>query len=291
MDAPQQQSLRILLTGSEGFVGRHLAPRLEALGHDVHKLDTKLGLEYSVENYVESTEDDPWDIIIHLAANIKQVDERFRSSVELYADLELDLAMARYVERCPPRVLFMYPSSAATDLPRDPYAWVKLTGEHLCRHLSRQGVPVTVIRPFSGYGEDQAPQYPFRAILDRALRGERPIKVWGSGDQVRDWLHIDDFVGAIVHLLDRAPCGSIPIDIGTGVGTPFRTLAEKIARAVNPRSPAPVMPDTTKPESSWSRVANTRALRALGFVPQVSLDEGIRRAVIAHQEAFAEATD
>lgn len=288
----QPQVKKALVTGSEGFVGRHLVPKLTAAGYTVCHVDKKLGGNCDVEYLTKSVyAKEKWDVIIHLAVNSRQLDERLICGVDAYQDLELDLAMARYVEANPPNELYLYPTSGATDTPRDPYAWVKLSGEQLGRRLARQGVPVTMLRPFGGYGEDQDKSFPFRAILERALRGERPIKVWGSGDQVRDWIHIDDLSDAFMWAIDRAPFGGQPVDIGTGVGTTFRKLAEMIAREVSPRSPAPVMADESKPGSSWSRIANTGVAGRQGFYTKITLAEGIRRAVAAQREMFVEATD
>src|SRR6202035_3854150 len=111
----------------------------------------------------------------------------------------------------------------AGDDPDATYGWVKLTGERIAREVQNAGVPVTVVRPFSGYGEDQDDCYPFPAMIARAARQENPFDVWGDGQQVRDFVHIDDIVRATLALVDANADG--PVNLGTGVGTSMDDLA------------------------------------------------------------------
>ncbi|MCH7744845.1 MAG: NAD(P)-dependent oxidoreductase [Chloroflexi bacterium] len=78
------------------------------------------------------------------------------------------------------------------------YGWSKLTGEYLSRiAASSYGLSIACVRPFSGYGEDQEPDYPIPAIAGRAANREEPLTIWGSGNQGRDFVHIDDCVDAM----------------------------------------------------------------------------------------------
>ena len=72
----------------------------------------------------------------------------------------------------------------------------------LAYHGKRLGVPVTIVRPFSGYGPDQDTTYPFTAFAERAARRADPFDVWGDGQQVRDFVHVTDIVNATLALVD-----------------------------------------------------------------------------------------
>lgn len=111
----------------------------------------------------------------------------------------------------------------APDPPEASYGWSKLHGEQMAEDVRKAGVPVTVLRPFSGYGADQDPRYPFRAFVDRARRRDAPFEVWGDGRQVRDWVHISDVVGAALAAVDQGVDG--PVNVCTGIGTSFTELA------------------------------------------------------------------
>ncbi|HLK54261.1 MAG TPA: NAD-dependent epimerase/dehydratase family protein, partial [Candidatus Angelobacter sp.] len=115
-----------LITGSAGFVGRHLVSKLQALDYAVVVSDAKLNCPMaevlpSLYNW------EPFDLVIHLAANILDVNERMKGGVKMFEDIALDLEMCQYVERNPPREAFIAMSSCAVDYPDDPYSWVKLT--------------------------------------------------------------------------------------------------------------------------------------------------------------------
>ena len=225
----------------------------------------------SFDEYLREHQGLHYDLIVHLAANIPDVHERIHAGHVAYSDILIDYAMADYVAKHPPREAIVWPTSCAVDFPDDPYAWVKLTGERVFGAL--KNIPVKMLRPFSGYGGDQALSYPFPAILNRAINREDPLTVWGSGTQVRDFVHIDDLTDAFVWAINHFPSHT-PVDIGTGVGTDFLMLARMIADAVG-YSPE-IKPLSEKAESSRRRVANPRTAESYGFIPKIMLLDGIK---------------
>lgn len=279
-------------------MGRHLCPKLEAAGYEVTQIDpairsmaTNLPIfpmrfedafnDQPSQLYWEGERRSPFDLVVHLAANIVNVDARMKGGISMYDDIELDLAMCRWLEANPPKQCAVLMSSCAVDYPDDPYCIVKRNLECFAKTLDKKGVPVVVLRPFSGYGEDQSEEYPFRAILERALRKEDPLTVWG-GNQVRDWIHIDDLTAAILFAIDKLPRSAEPIEVGTGTGTSLVELAHKIAHATG-YTPA-YRCDMTKPSSSSRRVAGeqvdrVKTLQHFAWASRISLAEGIRRAV------------
>jgi nucleoside-diphosphate-sugar epimerase len=267
-----------LVTGSGGFVGRHLLPKLEAAGYKVQGLEKNLGADLlRYMDIFNGPSNKRFDVIVHLAANIESIDKRLQlNSVDAYFDIGLDLRVAKFVELNPPTEAFIAMSSCAVDNPKDPYAYVKLTLEKFCQRLHLQGIPVSILRPFSGYGADQALSYPFPAIVDRAMRREDPLTVWGSVNTVRDWIHIEDLTDAIMWAIKDAPRG-VPIDIGTGIGTPFHVLATNIAHAAGyyPR----IESRDDKPTSGTFRVAIPDLAQDHGFTTKISLMEGIKDAI------------
>lgn len=235
------------------------------------------------------------DVVIHLGAHIQDISEREKGGIDKYQDIGLDLAVMRYVAAYPPKECFVYPSSCSIDSAEtDPYAFSKTVGERMALALHKQGVPVVILRPFSGYGPDQAESYPFPAILTRAMNLEYPLKVWGSGKQERDWIHIDDLARAFVWAIKDAPRG-FPIEIGTGEGMSLEMLAYKISievsRSVRASSPEQeryspsIQGDSSKPSSSMHRVARTVIASRNGFNCEITIEEGIRRAVKYRMES------
>lgn len=154
------------------------------------------------------------------------------------------------------------------------YGWAKLVGEAQCLELAAAGVPVTVVRPFSGYGSDQPSDYPFGAFADRALAREDPFVVWGDGDQVRDWVHVDDVVATCLAAVDQAVSG--PLNICTGRATTFADLARLFANQAG-YHPA-LLPLRSQPTGVHYRVGDPTQLLALR-PPTITLEQGVARAL------------
>ncbi len=156
------------------------------------------------------------------------------------------------------------------------YGWSKLTGEYLAQ-ISAQyyGVKVTCIRPFSGYGEDQDLSYPIPAIAARAARREDPFEVWGSGNQGRDFVHIDDVLDCVEVAMDTIHDGSA-INIGMGSLSSFREIIEIFCRLAGYQPT--IKPLLDKPVGVHSRYCNMDFVKEkLGWEAKISLEEGLRR--------------
>jgi len=247
-----------------------------------------------------------FDLILHLAAVVggRLVIEGDPLSVA--TDLAIDATLFNWAVRAPrlPRKLIYFSSSAvypidlqtrehhqrlseelltfrgSIGVPDMTYGWSKLSGEYLAHHAAEKyGLDVVIYRPFSGYGEDQDLSYPFPRIVQRVVQKESPLVVWGSGDQVRDFLHIDDVVAAVF-----ATCGTLrpaeALNLGSGVATSFRELATQVARIAGHETI--VVNDPSKPEGVFWRVGQCDRMLA-SWVPRVSLEEGIQRA-LAYQQ-------
>jgi nucleoside-diphosphate-sugar epimerase len=154
------------------------------------------------------------------------------------------------------------------------YGWTKLVGEVLAEELRAAGVAVSVVRPFSGYGTDQSPDYPFRAFVDRALRREDPFNLW-CGDCVRDFIHVDDLVDAALAIALDAQYRR-PVNLCTGVPTSFTRLAELVCEAAG-YSPQ-IVPDPAAPAGVAYRVGDPSEMHQF-YVPRIELAGGVRRAV------------
>src|SRR5258708_26658007 len=141
-----------------------------------------------------------WCGVVHLAANIINVHDRGKIGMKAFEDLELDARMFRWVEGNPPAKAMVVMSSCALDFPEDPYCMVKLTLEAFAQCLHKQGVPVVILRPFSGYGGDQSFQYPLRAIVGRARPREDPLLVWRAS-QVPCSVHTQDLTPSMSHCI------------------------------------------------------------------------------------------
>jgi nucleoside-diphosphate-sugar epimerase len=172
--------------------------------------------------------------------------------------------------------------NAKIGMPDLTYGWSKLTGEFLTHLLAQgDGVPACCVRPFSGYGEEQDTTYPVPAIAARAAAREDPLVVWGSGQQSRDFVHIDDCIVAMRLAIEKIEDGS-GVNIGSGKATTFLEVAATYARLAGYE---PEVKGTGEgPVGVHARYADVETARArLGWAPTISLDEGLGR-VLAVQE-------
>ncbi|WP_161500838.1 NAD-dependent epimerase/dehydratase family protein [Embleya scabrispora] len=297
--------MKVLLTGSEGFVGRHLRRALEERGDDVTGVDLGRGLD-CIHLFRRGDHRKPtgfpdlptrYDLAIHCAAIVGGRQSIDGSPLSIATNLALDAWFFRWlVDRHGARRAVYFSSSAAypvalqdpegraltesdidladPQLPDQTYGWAKLTGEQLAAHAEAAGTRVHVFRPFSGYGTDQDNDYPFRAFVDRARRQADPFTIWGDGNQVRDWIHIDDVVTAVLTAVDQDVPG--PVNLSTGRATSFNDLADMIIAEYGYR-PA-IRHELAAPRGVAYRVGDPTRMKTF-HTPRVSLEEGIRRAL------------
>jgi GDP-L-fucose synthase len=175
-----------------------------------------------------------------------------------------------------------------------PYALAKIAGIELCWSLNRQfgthflaAMPTNLYGPGDNYDLQNSHVLPalIRKMHEAKVAGADHVVVWGSGKPLREIMHTDDLARALVYLAgmeqqrfaaitDPAVCPLI--NIGTGEEYTIRQLAEAVARAVGFRGD--FVFDATKPDGTPRKVMDVSRIKALGWSPAVTLDEGLARA-------------
>jgi len=164
-------------------------------------------------------------------------------------------------------------------MPDMSYGWAKLTCEYLARlAYEKHGLASVCYRPFSGYGEDQDMTYPFPSIVRRAMdhKGKPVLKVWGTGHQMRDFIHIEDCVDGVMATMDCIDDASA-INLSTGILTSFRQFASAAANAAGYSPVIEGMSD--QPAGVFARGGDTAKQASLGFTASTPFHEGIKRAL------------
>ena len=285
--------MKVLLTGDAGFVGRHFRRALEDQGDEVFGVD--------VVNNVDARDffrrdNTTFDKVIHLAAVVGGRKLIEGSPLSLAVDLSIDAEMFSWALRTRPGCITYFSSSAAyptrlqtneqygplyeddIDLTRIStpdltYGWAKLTGEMLAAHAREAGISVHIYRPFSGYGGDQALDYPFPTFIDRGKKKMNPFPIWGDGNQVRDFVHISDIVQACI-----AGClADIQVsNLCTGRATSFNDLQKLVAEAVGYYPQVEHL--LAEPTGVNYRVGDPFQMFSF-YHPQISLEKGIELAL------------
>lgn len=159
-------------------------------------------------------------------------------------------------------------------LPESIYGWIKLAGEYLAvTTATKYGLSVVCVRPFSGYGGDQDLSYPIPSIALRAVRRENPLSVWGSGNQGRDFIYVDDFVAGLRTAIQNVSDGSA-VNIGMGELVTFKEVARIMAELVG-YTPK-IIGLTDKVEGAFAVYADNSRLKNFGWIPKYSIRDGFK---------------
>lgn len=313
----------VLVTGGVGFVGTHFVNRLLKDGCRVTVLDNlcatgsrcpepRPNLDFyqtDCRRWFNNTTFCAFDTIIHLAAVVGGRLKIDGDPLAVATDLAIDADFFQWLARVPKKPQLLYFSSSAAypiqlqqypdwgalheswidwddiGAPDMTYGWAKLTGEYLAGFAARQyDLDVKIYRPFSGYGPGQSFDYPFPSIVRRVMNGEDPVTVWGSGNQLRDFIYIDDVVDAVLETKDKLAPGEA-LNLGSGVGVSFKELAQRTADVLG--RTVTVANDLSKPEGVFARVADVTKFRSLYDKPLTSLETGIASIVEGLTEAVA----
>lgn len=171
--------------------------------------------------------------------------------------------------------------------PRSPYAASKASSDHLVRAYDHTyGLPVTLTNCSNNYGPRQYPEKLIPLVLVKALRGE-PLPLYGDGQQIRDWLHVDDHARAILAVIERGEVGAT-YNVGGGNQPTNRALVETLCAILDDEVPAsPHRPHAAlitrvadRPGHDRRYAIDDAKLRGdLGWAPRYDLARGLRETV------------
>lgn len=304
---------RALVTGCAGFLGSHLSERLLADGVEVLGVDCftdfyprsikeanvaqlRLSPSFTLhEDDLATTRLDDLleqaDVVYHLAAQAG-VRGSFGSGFDAYIhhNIRGTQRLLEAATRHPVRS-FVYASSSsvygnASAFPTDesvlrspvsPYGMTKCATEDLAGVYARDyGVPTVGLRYFTAYGPRQRPDMAFSRFIAAALADE-PIDILGDGLQQRDFTFVEDVVAGTVLAAAHGRANSV---YNIGGGTPVALIdAVHILEDVLERPIAVNYRDTARGDARDTAADGGRAQRDLGFVPSVSLREGLERQI------------
>lgn len=151
---------------------------------------------------------------------------------------------------------------------RSPYPVGKCFGEEITKYLAdRYGVPYVIIRPFNVYGPDMDIKTNYGRVIPNFIRwalSAESLKVQGDGRQIRTFCHIDDFIEALMIVLQH-PAPPTVLNIGSPIPTPVLTLAKLVNRLTG--NTAGIEFVEKYPYETFSRIPDIRRIRSLGWRP------------------------
>jgi UDP-glucose 4-epimerase len=294
-------SKTVLVTGAAGFLGRYMVRQFAREGWSVVGLDdvppenapigsgvTYQRMKLPDPRLAELLCAAPPAACVHCAGRasvgLSMADPAadFRDSAVL--TFELLEALRRYAPRC--RFLFL--SSAAVygnpvslpvaethkPAPLSPYGYHKLQCELLCEEFARVfELPTLSVRIFSAYGPGLRRQVVWD-ICERVLTNGA-LSLHGTGNESRDFIHAADIARALNRLADFAPCQGEVYNVASGEEVTIAALARAVVIALDAKV-EPAFDGTATPGNPLNWRADIGRLRALGFTPGVSLEQGLR---------------
>ncbi len=305
----------ILVTGGEGFVGFNFVQRLVKLGANVRATYykqrpdfTNAKVEYiqcdlSVSKNSQKVVRD-MDYVFHCAAVTSGAGGVLSNQLEIIKpniDLNINILNASYKNKIN-KILILssttgYPDMGNTllkeeyffqDDPFDKYkviGWINRYTEKLCEIFSEYGsgeFTTVVLRPTNIYGEydnfDLKTSHVLPALIHKVVERNDPIEVWGTGNDVRDLIYIDDLIDAAISAMMKINRYQ-PINIGLGKGYSIKEILYLIME-VDKCSNLKVIYNQSKPSMIPVRLVDTKnAEHILGFKPKTSLKQGIQNTV------------
>ncbi len=180
----------------------------------------------------------------------------------------------------------------------DPYdtyfgvGWMKRFTEILCRLYSeklRDPMTTVVLRPSNIYGPyddyDFATSHMMAATIRKIVERHSPIKVWGTGNDIRDLIYIDDFIDALILAAEKINTFDA-INIGLGKAYSIKQILHMTCEVDGYTGPQ-IVYDTSKPSMIPVRLIDTsKARKLLGFKPRVDLREGIAKTIEWYKKRF-----
>lgn len=298
-----------LVTGGAGFIGSHLCDALLAEGHRVVVLDNfcsgkranlaaATGELTLIEGDIHSIADHAQaigrvDTIVHLAALISGYDSL--SDPDAYQDVNvrglqrvIDFAAQTGIKR----IVFassstvygnrdgLILSEATLPDPLTVYALTKLAGEHLLKLYGElHGFSHCSLRLFNVYGPRQATDHPYANVtckFSHAAANGLPVKLYGDGEQSRDFVYVGDVVRALSAVLHAS--SSNLYNVGTGSAARINDLVSELGqitgKALATEQCEPWANDIRTIKADPSRFADE-----FGFRPQVGLRDGLEKTV------------
>ncbi len=303
---------RLLLTGGAGFMGSQVARDLAAAGWRVRVLDklTYAGRRAHLDGVdCELVVGDVCDAalvrevmagceaVVHAAAESHVIRSHDDPGAFLHTNIDGTRAVLAAAVACGvARVLHVstdevFGAAAADEAfgpdaplcPGNPYAASKVGAEalvHAWRHT--YGLPASIVRCTNNYGPRQHVEKAVPCWATAALAGE-PLPVDGDGSAVRDWLFVEDFARGVVAALERWQDAATWHFAGQQ-HLRNRDMASAVARACG-AEPALAFREERQGQDRRYALDDAATRAALGWAPEVSLEEGLARTVAWYREA------
>lgn len=298
--------MKILVTGGAGFIGSHLVRHFHGRAlvrvlddfssgsrRNLEGLDAEIFDGSILDRDLVRRAAEGVDHIFHLAAMVSVPASMENPAGCVETNLTGLLVVLEEAARGGVKKLCLGSSAAVygnrpevpktelmTPEPRSPYAITKLSGEHFCALFAPQ-LETVALRFFNVYGPGQNPASAYAAVvpafISQAL-ADQPITIYGDGEQTRDFVFVEDVARACAFLTTTPGLTGV-FNVGSGASLSVNALAQTVLAVTGSASKIRHAP--SRPGDVEHSRASIEKLKAAGFAPSVSLEEGLGKTISA----------
>ena len=309
---------RIFVAGHRGMVGSAVVRNLAAKGYRDVVTRSRSELDLTDQAAVEAFfRDSAIDVVVLAAAKVGGIlaNDTYPADF-LYLNLMIEANVIHaayragvkrlvflgssciYPRECPQPIKEEYLLTGPLEKTNEPYAIAKIAGIKLCESYNRQHgtkyvslMPTNLYGPNDNYGLKTSHVLPalIRKAHEAKLEAQEGLRVWGTGQVRREFLHVDDMAEATVFALEKGIDSGL-YNVGCGSDVTIEELARAAMRAVG--FDGRIEFDPTKPDGTPRKLLDVSRLAELGWAAKIGLDEGLastyRDFLQRHQEQIAE---
>lgn len=284
--------MKILVTGGAGFIGSAVSKLLLDQAHQVTVLDN---LSHGHQDYVDSRANfiqadlldeaklaeilPTHDVIIHMASLI-EVGESVKKPVEFVENNILGtIKLLEAMRKSNVKKIIFSSSACVLGQQENPYGLTKISMEQFCiLYHKLYNFDVVILRYFNPYGPGELHNPETHAIPNfiKATLEKKPIPLYWNGEQIRDFIYIDDLAEA--HILPLIQRGLHIYNVGTETGTKIIDVVKQIFELVGYE--APIDDKGERKGDTFSLVASAEKIKKeLGWSAKVNLEEGLKKTI------------
>jgi GDP-L-fucose synthase len=304
--------MTVIVAGATGLAGSAIVKAFESQGRDV------VGINRSVVDLMDAQLTEEFivkskpSLIVDAAAKVGGIGANNSYPVEFLGDnitIQGNLMRAAHKAKVPNFVFLgsscIYPRDCAQPIKEEylmtgpleatnsAYAVAKIAGiEMINSYRKEYGTKWISLMPTNLYGPrdnfDLAASHVLpafiRKFVEAAESRANKVTLWGSGSPLREFLHVDDLAKAVVVAAENYD-SSMHLNVGTGEDLSIKDLAEKVAASAG--FTGQIEWDSSKPDGTPRKVLDVSRIKALGWKPTITLEEGIASTIAWYKEANA----
>lgn len=290
---------KAVVTGADGFIGKALVKHLIENGTRVIAVDriTIQGQEccehvkadISAKGVLDRYIDDN-TIVFHLAARASVADSVRNPRDDFEINMGGLFEILESVRKTGSKLIFpstasIYDSANSLPLsekayvkPTSPYAAAKVAGEAYCAAYYRSyGLDIKIARMFSVYGIGMN-RFAIHDLIKKILQNNHELSILGDGNQIRDYLHIQDTVRGLVMIALKGEAGE-DYNLASGEAVKMIDLARHIATLMGFPDIKIIPTGKSFPGDVPKWYADTSKINQIGFAPQISLTDGLIKTI------------